>query len=1652
MGIKFIRAGLWASLMIAARAFCLDGPQLLLNGDAEQGSNLNFPSAAYSRSNCYAGNGCFEVRGNVRARLEQKIAIDPRKFYRFSVMVQSRGNGGSSKAFVGFDCLDSAGNSIGKEHYYQPQATQTTLARELKNGDTRVYLTSAANWDIAESGRNRFLAVFDDPNYNNAINGRYYYTRKVAAYTASDTAANTVTLSTPWEFGAVAAGTAAASTWNVATAPTFQYPLLNGELAPASWMYRAATLHGVSKSGGMSAFKPGTAAIAPIVLANYGQTSAYTLAMDNFYLNEILPPPGFETASIGIGIDEKAQVIYVQDKSNYGNLTASITPLATITTVDSEGRPSEIPATSLQPLGGNRYVVGFSPSQAQIELRSDAYPDHLVIRLEAVRNLPERTIIIKFFELKTPLVAQHRKDQSWADAAADDAIFLYTLALNNAATGQRYYDDAYTLSAGAWEEPPGGRTFAGAAGILVTSPKRAYLATLQKLIDQYRIPEIVRGLLTYRTPRGPVVWDHRYSTSRNTPVTITLKGYSAKAKDLTFRVTSSPYRKGTIGPINNTARDSATVVYTPPSGLTNSTDWFTFRAHDGALDSAGATILILVNKAAEAGVLSPRTPQWPLKTSSIMYSNDEISRVRDFCAHDALGRKIVRSLQEQGAVKSPYGMSERPLQEMIMDWSVPRGGMDFENLGCPIHGTAIKAAGGFKLLSYPLPVVTCPIGGERYPDNDYFSFYLGAKSDPLLLGGRYADAGRGYARDDGKKHWFAAEATAKLWNSWIAMPLPLAQVYVATGDESYAHKAAVILDRFAALYPNMRYPLQSEYGDWYGQPGKIGTCIWDSKAVQSLPRAYDLIFPYLAGPHCPGIGARSAIEVRRNIEANLLEEIIDGVRRGEILGNYGLTQNVMAGASLVRQNGPVAADIDYISNGDPAVYTSGYSLVNMLREGLQYALYNFIFKDGIGYEGSMSYNSGWVNELRELALLKPGSALDLFASAKFRRVLDAHLDLIAARSFTPNTGDAGSINSKLILPSAATYEAAYRRYGDARYAWAWSLLETIPATQRGFGDLFKENIFNRAAQDARAYLPRSAARFFDGAGIAIINNSSDTSAISMTYGPSMVHGHHDALNIEPFAYGRRLAPDLGYPDEGYAYDKGRNSWSNNTVSHNTLVVDRRKQTSRNSSGTLLRMHDAEMARVVDVEVGGRNAYNYAIGDGPQTPVYRRTLVQVDVDAARSYFVDVFRVRGGTQEYLLSTHAHEANFRLHGASLSPAVTTGTLAGAHVREGEYYDDPNFLPGGKYYGSTNYHLYTGSGYQHFLNWQKAQPSGVAAGEWEFFKVEGLPDAALRIHVMPHAAQEIIVADAYASPKRKIPAKLKYMLIRRAPHAQGDVFVTLWEPYALNSGPSIERIEPIAHEGGAAATVALRVIHRDGSHDVLVVAPGAGASFTVANELETDAAVAVARRQADRWRVLLAAGGNRIANPSLQLRREIAPPVRGVIESVDYAKAQIVLSGVTLPAVENLRGKTARIFNERHSCAYRIEAASLSDGKLRLTLGGADLRTGRFRVSSVDGAAKKLRTNNYLLFPLTLAGMRVATEDFSAAARIESVSSRADAFHTIALSPDAQTAAFTPASNVWIMDFGWGDTLEIESAIASPAEETPTPPSNVRLRVSSK
>jgi hypothetical protein len=1010
-----------------------------------------------------------------------------------------------------------------------------------------------------------------------------------------------------------------------------------------------------------------------------------------------------------------------------------------------------------------------------------------------------------------------------------------------------------------------------------------------------------------------------------------------------------------------------------------------------------------------------RQPQWPLKTARTLYSDEQIARARQLIRRRVDGQYVLTKVLKQARAWLKW--SDEDLRGLLPDSRVPRA-FEVSAEGCPVHGKAIYRYGTYPWKVDPdRPfVVTCPVGGEQYPSNDFRAFYEGGMKDRSLLTGPYPDDGHGWVSPSGEKYWFVAHACHQKWKQhWIPAILALSQAYALTGEKAYAEKAIVLLDRVAEVYPAMDYSKQSRLAEMlsWRYPGKILNYCWECVTLRDLAISYDLVFDQLAGERPVNLPWRDAEAIRSHFEANVLEEGMAAVERGDIQSSFGMHHNAYIHALAVRQHAPTAELLDRL------LRQKGDSVNN---DGIQYGLYNLVSRDGMPLVTSPYYGGIWLDYLTQLAPVLEKLGFSLYDQPRMRLLLDAPLRLVCAGDFTPAIGDAGAMSDKWIGPPVEVYEEAYRHLREPRYAWAVARLHG-PRPLNDFNDLFTEPIDRPTLEkDLKAYVDSPPSRLLDGYGLAILNNRKNTLAVSFYYGDFGAHAHHDRLNVELFGLGRRLSPDLGYPDAMNPFVSGIYGWTQNTISHNCLVVNDSGQ-PKGSRGRLLHFCETPTVKLADVE---------AAGIYPGTSAYRRTLLLNETGPETGYLVDVWRVRGG-KNYTLSIHGNEGEFKLEGAELTPPMTQGTLAGPGVAYGALYDDPTLSRPDWKRGFTSY---MGSGYSHLFNWQKATPSDTVAGCWSY---PGPDPGGLRVHVLPSDGQEIIVADAYVSPVRKDKV-LKYMLARRPARPEGDVFACVWEPARTPFITKVSWVEDPSLGRGDQKTAVLRV-ERGKAADVIAVAPDRSRRYNAGGWFSSDCPAVVLTVEDGLVVRVFGMGGTTVAGGEPRRELHLAPAVQSRIVSVDYGKRSVrVKPDAPTADMAAIAGCVVRIGGSR-SNVYHIGAVRPADhGTWMLDLDGSDLLTGRLKVSSSD-EPDSFTTLSSLPFPQDLVGMWVLDGGFQPLGKVVSAESGRFGLQPVTTGAHMNLKSQV-GKDVWMTDIVPAEGALVESVLhrlANRAEDSP-------------
>lgn len=891
--------------------------------------------------------------------------------------------------------------------------------------------------------------------------------------------------------------------------------------------------------------------------------------------------------------------------------------------------------------------------------------------------------------------------------------------------------------------------------------------------------------------------------------------------------------------------------------------------------------------------------------------------------------------------------------------------------GCLVCGDKI-----FRYGNYPYRVdiwghpwkIQCPSCKHWFPTNDFAKFYESALDEAglfhrergdrsLLFNAEHPDPadpkhkwgvddGFGYRAPNGQEYRFIAYYAWRLWNEIERGMLHLALAYLYTGDRRYAHKAAVLLDRVADVYPDMDWAPYAKMG-WFHSDGgsgkgKIQGCIWECSDLRIFAQVYDIIKPALDDPGLYTFLAEQARRYKlpspkgsidlfeRNVEDRILRCGAEAVIAGRIRGNEGMHQNALAWAAVALDREPdTSRYLDWIFAAD------GGHVPRVILQQMD--------RDGVGEEGGPGYALSWGVNLGHLANLlaayRKYQRQDIYRDfPRFRNAFLAGVRMTVLDYTTPPIGDSSATGAiGKAGPSAQQILAAYRACGDPRLAVAaWiragrnpaaMYIDEIDADPQQWSKKVRQAV-EQLGEDT--LLGPDHMRGYGLVSLEVGRREHGTAAW-MYYGQNYGHGHRDRLNFGIYSYGLDLAPDLGYPEFATSWPK-RNEWTTTTIAHNTVVVDERPQEhSRIGRATLFKIlprsglprrhrpvSEASVPYLLQAaEVSSPEVYK-------QVSQYRRLLVLVPLSESEGYVVDIFRVVGG-KDHVYSFHGPPGAPTTEGLSLVPQGR-GTYAGLDVP----------------FGPARGKCPLGFSWLYDVRRQERPP-----GAWtvDFPAAKGYRNSDGSVHLTMHFCGELAeVALASGDPpqnKAGNPRRLPYVLARRRGRELSSCFVAVFDPWRESRHvKSVERV-PVSGRNSRMA-VALRIELADGGTDWLLSAPEAKARYVADNGPGWTGRLAFVRQRAGRILAMALVDGSSVswAGKSMTMER---PGERGVVAKFDKdmeGNARLWLSG-NLSA--DVAGEEIYLIGaDGRNPAYRIHGLRADGGLTCVDCGPTDFIEG--------------------------------------------------------------------------------------------------------------
>ena len=1017
-----------------------------------------------------------------------------------------------------------------------------------------------------------------------------------------------------------------------------------------------------------------------------------------------------------------------------------------------------------------------------------------------------------------------------------------------------------------------------------------------------------------------------------------------------------------------------------------------------------------------------------------------------------LAQKYRESISTHSVTGSRVLLHLLMTDEELWDWlphavngkTLPRVclGHDYRR-GCPIHGTYSGDSRDVWKWSPDRPYkVQCPTGDEWLPTNDYGAYAKGGSKEKLDTQKKYVDDGYGCIVN-GKPYWCAAAANYFLYSYIIRLRSNLVDCWKKSGSDVFLRKAMIVWASIAKDYPLMDYRHQNVGGHpswWLGKMtvfGRDDPLLADSFNDRKMWDAFakdEKLKKFLASKGIEG-------DLKKYIFKNIMLELRDACITKKFLSQ-----------------GISGEKLQYIiqrwDNDDPELGPTTETLAKQADGILWRHFYNDVYRDGVNTEISAAYGMMGQTQAAEIIAKRIKEGKPFPRTPRIHNILCGSLRLIVIDKFIPSIGDApfteftpyrgrgSAMTGALATGGKGTSEPAglhlgYELFNDT----------TVGKWLHQLGKMGKhaEQITKLVEKEGNDIALGSRAWTAYGLGILESGDQGSRRAVTMSWMPQGhgSHAHSDMLNIELFAFGKTLAPDLGYPEHTGTWPK-RVQWTSMTLSHSTVVIDR--GSSGRIFGTLNCFKSFPGFHTVDVS-SEQAVFNTA---RPPDRVFRRQLSLVDVDKERFYVLDTFRVKGGSQHDWIFHANHKKKPGAEGKDKVKIALPDTEAkGADEEAEEEFEDedktreppvkmpPDFIRRVQVktrgleltdprkwkllsdYQNSIKKGFGGTQYMHYP--QFARPAGQWGVTWDTGD-----DVNVRLTMLKGRAQEVILTDGEPPYRSGAPKFLKYVLARNEGQSLKSNYVGLLEAYMEK--PVIGGVTDLRTKDDSWSDVAVRV-ELEGRTDFHFSSITPKSSHTYPPGIRFRGSQAFASEEMGRLYAASLIGSNdttREVTPILEcfgVRIEITGTLGGAVGKIDPDAGMFETEADALHP--GLIGEIMILGNAVHKCAYRVTGLeNLGGAKWRVEL-EADFILGISPLKQLKGQTAKL-IEQITTYKGRFAGMTLSNEDGSSLWKIES--SNMQSVTVPEDGPPLEDAAFRDIDGdlercLKVCDFGPGD-----------------------------
>ena len=711
---------------------------------------------------------------------------------------------------------------------------------------------------------------------------------------------------------------------------------------------------------------------------------------------------------------------------------------------------------------------------------------------------------------------------------------------------------------------------------------------------------------------------------------------------------------------------------------------------------SGTLILLLLCLPVGAALAEPR---------SVFYPEEVVRRARANRQKLAWAGTVCDQVIAKARVWKE--LSDEHLWSLMFGNTIKRAWQVWSNGVCPACKQSVPMY-DWQMDALHQPWKTrCPHCKELFPKNDFGRFYRSGldeqgvfdpkradrtllfntehpdPNDPLHRFG--VDDGEGYVEGAHRWRFIGAYLIFGQWKQAIVDGVrSLAAAYALTGESVYAHKAGVLLDRVADLYPTMDFGKEGVMYEGAPRSGYVSTWHDACEETRELALAYDMVRDALSrDTELAGFLSGKAREVHlttpkstpadvlHNIEARILRDALNSPEK--IHSNYPRSEYTRAVLEAV---------LDWPANR------------NAVMQRIEAMLDRATKVDGVtGEKGLTGYSAFTMQGLAEFLSLfgriEPDLLKTLFArKPALRQTWRFFLDTWCGQQYYPRIGDtglfarrdpqyAGALFNKspgasvgifgfnLASSMFSFFHELYRVTGDPAY------VQTLYHANASKVDDLPYDLFVKDREKFQKEVAGVIRRFGTEPKLGSVNKQAwhlailragsgeNARALWLDYDAGGYHSHADGMNIGLFAYGLDLLPDFGYPPVQFGgWGAPRATWYGMTAAHNTVVVDGKSQ--RNQGGSYERGTGFEGAPFGKTTLWADGKTVQAVrASGPEicaTRQFERTVGMVETPERGFYVFDLFRVVGG-RDHAKFLRSGFGTLTTRGVSLQPAPDYG-----------------------------------------------------------------------------------------------------------------------------------------------------------------------------------------------------------------------------------------------------------------------------------------------------------------------------------------------------------------------------------------------------------